>query len=97
MQDHIDSDRGDKAAELLDNELLRQALDAIEAEVVQQWGQCPARDKDGKEMLWQLYKTSQKFRALLLGYVETGKFAAEKLRQTGERRGLLQVIRDRVA
>ena len=38
MQDHIDSDRGHKAAELLDNELLRQALDAIEAEVVQQLG-----------------------------------------------------------
>lgn len=97
MKEHIERDRGQKASELLDNELLLQALEAIESEVVAQWEQCPARDKDGKEALWQLFKTSKKFRSILLGYVETGKLATEQLRRFEERKGLMQVIRDRVA
>jgi hypothetical protein len=84
--------RGARARELLDNTLLTEALDAIEREVVQQWGECPARDKDGKEALWQLYKTSQKFRNLLLGYVETGRYEAEKMRHIEEKRGLRAVF-----
>jgi hypothetical protein len=76
--------RAQRAAELLENETLKQALEAIESEVVRQWGECPARDKDGKEALWQLYKTAQKFRNLLNGYVETGKLATENLRRHDE-------------
>jgi hypothetical protein len=76
--------RAQRAAELLENETLKQALEAIESEVVRQWGECPARDKDGKEALWQLYKTAQKFRNLLSGYVETGKLATENLRRHDE-------------
>lgn len=76
--------RAQRAAELLENETLKQALEAIESEVVRQWGECPARDKEGKEALWQLYKTAQKFRNLLSGYVETGKLATENLRRHDE-------------
>jgi len=73
--------RGDEARRLLENEVLQAALDAIESEVVNQWEQCPARDKDGKEALWQLLKTSKKFRRLLTGYVETGNLARENLKR----------------
>ena len=76
--------RAQRAAELLETETLKQALEAIESEVIRQWGECPARDKDGKEALWQLYKTAQKFRNLLSGYVETGKLATENLRHHNE-------------
>lgn len=78
--------RGWKAQELLDNELLREALTAIEEEVVKQWEACPARDKEGKEALWQLFKTSKKFRTLLLGYVQTGKLATDSLQRYEESR-----------
>ena len=73
-------DRGQRAAMLLDDPILMEALDAIEREVVDQWADCPARDKEGKEALWQLLKTSKKFRGLLLGYVETGRFEATRLK-----------------
>jgi hypothetical protein len=79
MTEQQDIDRGRQAAELLESPLLKAALDAIEAEVVAQWEQCPARDTEGKEALWQLMKTSKKFRSLLTGYVNTGKLAAENL------------------
>ena len=82
--------RGQAAQMLLDNELLRQALDAIESEVVDQWEKCPARDDEGKEALWQLFKTSKKFRAVLFGYVQTGKLASETLKRFDEKESRLR-------
>ena len=76
--------RGQRAAELLKNELLQQALDAIKAEVIAQWSACPARDKDGKEALWQLHKMAEKFEGTLRGYVETGKLATANLKRHEE-------------
>lgn len=82
--------RADEAARLLDNDTLKEALDAIEAEVVDQWEQCPARDMEGKEALWQLLKTAKKFRRLLSGYVQTGKLAQENLRRIAEHENRIQ-------
>lgn len=93
---HQDQTRAWKAQQLLDNDLLQEALTAIESEVVSQWEQCPARDKEGKEALWQLYKTAKKFRSLLNGYVQTGKLATETLAQY-ERESALKRIMKRVA
>ena len=85
--------RGHRASELLENTLLQDALNAIEREVVEQWTACPARDAEGKEALWQLMKTAQKFRAILSGYVETGKLASENLKRFEEKKGLRDVFR----
>lgn len=85
--------RGQRAQELLDNEVLTEALDAIEAEVIAQWENCPARDSAGKEALWQLFKTSKKFRGLLVGYVQTGKLASDNLRRIEEQKGLRSLFR----
>ena len=76
----LQDSRGMRAAELLNDDVLIEALDAIESEVIAQWEQCPSRDDKGKELLWQIFKTSKKFRALLLGYVQTGKLARENMR-----------------
>ena len=78
---------------LLDSEVLKEALAAIEGAVIEQWEACPARDAEGKEALWQLYKTSKKFRGLLLGYVETGKLAADRIRLQKERGLMGRVLR----
>lgn len=76
-----EQDKGIHAMSLLENELLQEALDAIDAEVMEQWIDCPARDKEGKEALWQLIKTSRKFRSILTGYIESGKLATEQLKR----------------
>ncbi len=92
MTPEQEAHRGQEAELLLRNDLLREALDAIDAEVVKQWQDCPARDKDGKEALWQLMKTAQKFRRILTGHIETGKLARENLRrhEASRLRGLLR-------
>lgn len=74
-------DRGRTALSLTENELLNEALEAIDKEVMEQWIACPARDKEGKEALWQLIKTSRKFRSILTGYIDTGKLATEQLKR----------------
>ena len=89
MKAHDEQERGRQAQELLNSPLLSAALEAIEAEVIEQWEKCPARDQEGKEALWQLFKTSKKFRAILLGYIDTGKLATEQIKRFDKKRGLL--------
>ncbi len=83
-----DVNRAEHAARLLNDELLMDALKAIRDDVVRTWVECPARDKEGKEALWQLAKTADKFETLLRGYVETGKLATANLKSFEERRVL---------
>ena len=85
--------RGQYAQQLLDSALLKEALDAIEKEVLDQWVDCPARDKEGKEALWQLIKTSRKFREILTGYVNTGKLATANLKRFEEQSALRRMFR----
>lgn len=82
--------KGQISQSLLENELLNEALDAIEQEVIAQWEACPARDTEGKETLWKLYKVSKKFRSVLNGYVETGKLATDQLKHIDAKRSRLR-------
>lgn len=67
--------RAEHARQLLEDPMLKEALDLIEKEVILEWGGCPARDKDGREELWKFYKTALKFRGILQGAIESGKVA----------------------
>lgn len=87
-----DIDRAEHAARLLQDRLLQDALAAIKAETIRVWLDCPQRDKEGKEALWQIAKTADKFEALLKGYIETGKLATANLKAYEERRGLRRVF-----
>lgn len=93
MDAQRESDRGIEARILLENPLLQDALKAIETEVVEQWVACPARDTEGKEALWQLMKTAQKFKGILTGYVQTGQLASENMRKFEEKRTLRSVFK----
>ena len=86
MTPEQERDRGLNARLLLENDLLQEAMSAIEGEVVKQWEQCPTRDKEGKKACWQLHKTAKKFRRLLEGHVQTGRLAEENLRRIEESR-----------
>ena len=76
--------RASRAGQLFNDALLQETLDIMEREVMEAWMACPARDIDGREHLWQLAKTTRKFRDLLRGTMESGKLAAEQIRQHKE-------------
>ena len=70
-----------KAKELLENELFNEAFDLIQDGILKQWEAAPARDLEGKEHLWQLYKVSVKYKSIINGYIQAGEFAEAQLRQ----------------
>lgn len=71
--------RGREAQQLLDNEMLKEALDTLKSAVIEQWKDCPIRDKEGQVLLLQLAKLTDKFESILRGIVETGKLAQHKI------------------
>lgn len=73
--------RGARAAELLADPLLAEALSAFEQEVIEQWTNSPARDLEGREKLWNLLQASRQFQKVLTTHIETGKLASLSPRQ----------------
>jgi len=65
--------RGQLAAEALGNAAVKAALAQMATDITQMWAQVPARDVEGREHCWRLYKSMEKFEALLRSYVESGK------------------------
>ena len=45
----------------------------IERAIVDEWENAPSRDGEGKELLWQYYKTAKKFRGILEGVMRSGE------------------------
>lgn len=86
--------RAARAADLLSNEVLGLALDAIEREVIEAWENCPVRDKEGQQEMYRLYKTSKKFRGILLGYIQAGKLD-KRLHPQGPLERVVQQFRGR--
>lgn len=70
---------GDRAREVLENEQFNLAFDAIQAEIVEQWKQAPARDHTGREALWTMLKLSERLKLALTSTLETGKLAKAEL------------------
>lgn len=74
-----DRSRGIRARELLDNELVQEALTTIKAEYVKAWEASPARDAEGRERLWVMVKLVEKFKGHLEQVFEAGKLADAEL------------------
>ena len=71
--------RGREAALVLDNEAFKAAMQGLKSAVLEQWKQCPVRDKEGQTLLLQLAKLTDKFEGILVGMIDNGKMAQHKL------------------
>lgn len=76
--------RAQAAGRLFNDPLMQDVLNIMEKEVFEAWLACPVRDTDGREECWRLAKTTRKFGDLLRGTMESGKLAAEQIRQKEE-------------
>lgn len=97
MTDHDATRMGHNASTVLENEAYQAAIAAMRDQVIQQWKDCPIRDKEGQLLLLQLAKLTDKFEAILRGYVEGGKLAQHKIDIDRERdenpmRGLMRRV-----
>jgi len=95
---HKDAQRGQEAAQVLDNQAFQRAMASLKEEITRQWKACPVRDKEGQLLLLQLAKLTDKFEGILTGMVETGKFAQRKLiddelrNESAARRALRRIL-----
>ena len=73
--------RGHKAAQVLDNELVKEAFEEVRKHILKVWESTPARDVEGREWTFKLFQASLKFEEIFKGYIDTGKVAADKIKQ----------------
>lgn len=66
---------GNRAKEVLENEVFQAVFADIEKEVTESWMNSPARDVEGREKLWQYLTLLKKVKAHLTTTMETGKLA----------------------
>ncbi len=74
--------RAERAKQLLADPLIHEAFETIDRDIIDQWGACPVRDVEGREMLWRLHMTSLKFKAIFEGFIQNGKVAELREKQS---------------
>ena len=79
--------RGAAAAYIVNDPIFVEAMARLKKEVIEKWSECPARDVEGREWLWQHYQVTLKFEQLFTEIINTGKMATqmERERTIGER------------
>jgi len=83
--------RANRAKAIFDDPIVKDTLDLMEREIMEAWMTCPVRDLEARETLWRMAVTTRKFRDILRGTMESGKLAADQIRQHE------QSLRDRMA
>ena len=73
--------RGQKAAQILSEPLVKEAFATLKQECYDQWQKSPARDAEGREKLWLMLKSAERVEQHLRSVMETGKLADATLRQ----------------
>ena len=99
MTPHQTQQRGIEAQRVLDSPVFKDAMGMLDAQIVAQWKSTPVTDKEGAMLLLQLAKLKNKFETVLVGLIETGKFATHQINldaernESGARRALRKVLR----
>jgi hypothetical protein len=70
---------GDRAREILENEVFQQVFADYRTEITEQWMKSPARDVDGRERLWTFLAHLNKLETMIQSTLDTGKLAAKDL------------------
>ncbi len=71
--------RAQEAERILESEVFKLAIQTLRTSVMEQWKNCPIRDKEGQLLLLQLAKVTDKFEGIFVGLVEQGKMVQHKI------------------
>lgn len=73
------SARASEAAQLLDNPLLVEAFDSVEAAAINAWKMTKADDSQSREIAWLTVKVLARIKGELQSMVDDGKIAAARV------------------
>ena len=74
-----DLNRAQQANDLLQNELLIEAYEQIDAELIGAWRLTAARDADARERIWHAVQANAKHKNYLQSVANNGKLAQREL------------------
>lgn len=69
----------DQARQVLENEAFAAAFADMKQEITDQWQNSPARDKEGREALFNLLKLANKLELILRTSLDDGKLATAEI------------------
>ena len=78
--------RAGRAAQILNDPLVKDALEAIESNILSWWEASNVKDAEFREKCWSIYCASRKFRAMLQTHIETGTLARAQLEAEQKRK-----------
>ena len=80
------TNRAARAQQLLNDELLTEAFNQIESDLVNAWASSDPRDAEGRELAWHAVQSNRKQRDYLVSVVTNGKMAQAELKALIEKR-----------
>lgn len=85
--------RGERARQILDDPLFKEAGDQLEKDIFEAWAKTGIRDKEGQHELLLMLQTARKFKAIFVAIVAAGQYEKDqlktpKLKRTLERFGV---------
>jgi hypothetical protein len=80
-----DNSRAQKAKDLLENELLNEAIATLEADLIRAWKATPARDTEGRERCWTAVQQVGNLKGYLEAVMRDGQLAAAQLKSLAEK------------
>lgn len=79
MSYELEARRGEDAARVLNEPVLKDALTAIKTEIYEKWCATDPANKEGREHYWRLHEAARMFELVLTGYVESGKASLKQM------------------
>lgn len=95
-QQRIDIGRADAARRIMDDPMIKEALQAIEDGIVSAWKDVPLRDVEGREHLHRLLQAKKKFEQVFAAHIQNGALASTDLRIEEERKSLMDRMKERI-
>lgn len=74
--------KGRKALEILDNEIMKEAFEALESHYINEWKSSKIDDEVKREKAYARMSVLADFKAQLQSYVDTGKIASKQLEKS---------------
>ena len=71
--------RGDKAKQILEDEIFVEAIQKVSAELDQEWINSPVRDTEGREKIYMMKRMLNVLLVQLQSVMETGKLASKQI------------------
>lgn len=76
---NLDTARAVQAEAVLNNDLIREAYERIEADLFEQWVSTSMHDTQGRERLWAAVQANRRHQGYMLSVISNGKMAAAEL------------------